>query len=231
MEIPDLPTFEGYPNRDSISYIDTYGFGPQVKDMFRGTLRNQGHCRLYTGLIELGLLEDEPKQSFEGQTYLGLMEQLYGKPVQESISAKLGVKAEDSPLQAMEYISLFQDRPIEIASGSLMDLLADRMAKDLDYKPGERDMLLMRHDITFTYPDSQRKECITAIMVDYGIPNGDSSMARTVSLPAAIGVRMLLEGQIQQRGVHTPVVPGIYDPVLAELEQMGISFTETRCSL
>ncbi len=79
-------------------------------------------------------------------------------------------------------------------------------------------MLLMRHDITFAYDNNQRKECITAIMIDYGIPNGDSSMARTVSLPAAIGVRMLLEGRIKLSGVHTPVIAEVYDPVLEELE-------------
>jgi saccharopine dehydrogenase-like NADP-dependent oxidoreductase len=231
VELPDLPTFEGYPNRDSVSYMDTYGFGSDVKDMFRGTLRNQGHCVLYTQLIKLGLLEDGPKHDFTGQTYLGLMEKTFGKPVRETIPARLGVPAQDSPLEAMEYIGLFKDQPIEIPGGSVMDLLADRMAKDLAYAPGERDMLLMRHDITFTYDEGKRRECITAIMVDYGIPDGDSSMARTVSLPAAIGARMLLEGKIDQRGVQVPVVPGIYEPVLAELEQMGISFSEVRASL
>jgi hypothetical protein len=28
-------------------------------------------------------------------------------------------------------------------------------------------------------------------------------------------------------GVHTPVIPEIYEPVLEELEQLGIGFTET----
>ena len=65
-------------------------------------------------------------------------------------------------------------------------------------------------------------------MVDYGIPNGDSSMARTVSLPAAIGTRMLLEDKIRLRGVQIPIVADIYDPVLEELEKMRIGFTETR---
>ncbi len=35
---------------------------------------------------------------------------------------------------------------------------------------------------------------------------------------------MLLEGQIQLRGVHAPVVAGIYDPVLKELERDGLRF-------
>jgi saccharopine dehydrogenase (NADP+, L-glutamate forming) len=131
----------------------------------------------------------------------------------------------------LEYIGMMDDEPVEPEKGSLMDVLADRMNKSLVYKPDERDMLLMRHDITFTYDSGQRKERITAIMVDYGIPGGDSSMARTVSLPAAIGTRMLLEGRMQASGVHIPVVPEIYNPVLEELDQMNISFTETRSTV
>jgi hypothetical protein len=52
-------------------------------------------------------------------------------------------------------------------------------------------------------------------------------MARTVGLPAAIAVRLILRGAIDLTGVQVPVVPQIYGPVLAELEQLGISFVET----
>jgi hypothetical protein len=59
-----------------------------------------------------------------------------------------------------------------------------------------------------------------------GIPHGDTSMSRTVGLPAAIGVKLILQGKINLTGVHTPVIPEIYEPVLEELEQLGIHFTE-----
>ena len=228
VEIPSVGTFEGYPNRDSVSYMDTYGFSDRVKDMFRGTLRNQGYCKLLTQMIRLGLIEDAPQQDFKGTTYRGLLEKMFNQPLEETIPAKLGVAAAESPLEALKFIGLLSDESVEIESGSLMDMLADRMQKTLAYKPGERDMLLMRHDITFEYDGGKRKERVTAIMVDYGIPDGDSSMARTVSLPAAIGTRMLLEDKIRPRGVQIPIVAGIYDPVLAELERMGIGFKETR---
>ncbi len=58
-------------------------------------------------------------------------------------------------------------------------------------------------------------------------------MARTVSLPAAIAVRLILEGKIKGTGVQIPVTPAIYEPVLKELEEMehGIHFKETKVSL
>ena len=54
-------------------------------------------------------------------------------------------------------------------------------------------------------------------LVDYGIPGGDSAMARTVSLPCAVATNLSLEGKITTTGLHIPVLPEIYEPVLVEL--------------
>lgn len=51
-------------------------------------------------------------------------------------------------------------------------------------------------------------------------------MARLVSMPAAIAVKMVLTGQITATGVHVPVIPEIYKPVLDELETHGIKCVE-----
>jgi saccharopine dehydrogenase-like NADP-dependent oxidoreductase len=156
------------------------------------------------------------------------MEQLFGAPVQTTIPAKLGVDEAASPLRALEYIGLFRETEIQPSKGALLDVLEERMTAHLQYRPGERDMLIMRHDLTFSYDKGQRRERITAVLKEFGIPNGDTAMARTVSLPAAIAVRMLLEGRIAERGVVIPVMPSLYEPILNELESMHIGFTETR---
>jgi hypothetical protein len=53
-------------------------------------------------------------------------------------------------------------------------------------------------------------------------------MARTVGLPAAIAVRLILQGELEGlTGVHVPMIPEIYEPVLAELADLGISLQET----
>ncbi|RME30268.1 MAG: saccharopine dehydrogenase, partial [Deltaproteobacteria bacterium] len=214
------------PNRDSTSYIKTYGFDDRVKTIFRGTLRNLGHCKLYRQLIALGLLENEPKQSFAGKTYRQVLESLVGAPAEKTIPEKLGTTGAESPLDALRCIGMLSDEPVTVEDGSIMDVLAERMAVHLAYREGERDMLLMRHDMDFELPGGAR-ERVTAIMVEYGIPGGDSSMARTVSLPAAIGVHLLCRGKISLRGVQIPVKPEIYEPVLGELESLGIGFSET----
>ena len=85
-------------------------------------------------------------------------------------------------------------------------------------------MVVLVHDFLATYPD--RKERISSTLIDTGIPGGETAMARTVALPAAIGTRLILDGKITLTGIHIPVLPEIYDPVLDELEKQGITCTE-----
>jgi len=124
----------------------------------------------------------------------------------------------------LEWLGLLSDDPLPLQKGALIDILTARMLEKMRYAPGERDMLILRHEFIAEYPD--RTEKIVSTMIDFGIPYGDTSMSRTVGLPAAIGARLILEGAINLTGVQTPVVPEIYEPVLKELEQLGITFTE-----
>lgn len=55
-------SFEGLPNRDSVSYIDTYNLDPlQITTMFRGTLRYKGYSQLMHYFFALGLLDATPR--------------------------------------------------------------------------------------------------------------------------------------------------------------------------
>jgi saccharopine dehydrogenase-like NADP-dependent oxidoreductase len=49
-------------------------------------------------------------------------------------------------------------------------------------------------------------------------------MSRAVSLPAAIATRLILEGKIDHTGVCMPMHPGIYEPVLERLAELGFRF-------
>ena len=51
-------------------------------------------------------------------------------------------------------------------------------------------------------------------------------MSMTVGLPVAIATKLLLTGKINLKGVHIPLQPEIYDPILSELETFGIRFVD-----
>jgi hypothetical protein len=88
-------------------------------------------------------------------------------------------------------------------------------------------MIILQHEFIASYP-GDKKEKITSALIDFGIPHGDTSMARTVGLPAAISTKLILEEKITLTGVNIPVIPEIYRPILQELKELGISFKEQR---
>ena len=53
-----------------------------------------------------------------------------------------------------------------------------------------------------------------------------TSMAKTVGLPVAIAVKLILNGIINSTGVKIPTTKDIYIPVLKELSENGINFIE-----
>ncbi len=219
--------FEGYPNRDSLSYAQTYGIA-STRTMFRGTLRNVGWCATLGQLVALGLLDETERDDLTGLTCAQFMARLIGQEstahLRARVAAHLGLGPASFILDNLEWLGLFSEAPLPAGARTPIDIVTAMMLARMQYAPGERDMLVLQHQFLAEYPD--RKERITSTMIDFGIPYGDTSMNRTVGLPAAIGVRMILEGQIQTAGVLIPVTPELYEPMLAELERLGIHFSE-----
>jgi saccharopine dehydrogenase-like NADP-dependent oxidoreductase len=217
---------EAYPNRDSLPYIQLYGI-PEARTMYRGTLRYPGWCETWQKFVELGLLDLTEREDLAGMTYRQLLAHLIGRPETSDLRRDLAVHLNipvDSPiLDRFEWLGLFRDDPLP-PERTILDVLAVRMQEKLQYAPGERDMVVLLHDFVAEYPD--RRERIRSWLVDFGIPHGDTAMARTVGLPAAIATRLILQGVIRLTGVHIPVLPEIYGPVLAELEERGIRVEE-----
>jgi saccharopine dehydrogenase-like NADP-dependent oxidoreductase len=228
VQIPGLGEFEGYPNRDSLPYAETYNIRPGDW-MFRGTLRNVGWCATLKKIAEMGWLDDTPWTEAPS-TYRELTAQLLEVSPDidfaQYLAGKWAMCDDSKPITDLAWLGFFADDPLPQGLNTPIDILTARMESLMAYKPGERDMLIMQHEFIAEYPD--HKEAITATMIDYGIPYGDTSMSRTVGLPAAIAARMILQGEISGlAGVHVPVIPEIYEPVLAELARLGISLTET----
>lgn len=226
-----LTPHEGYPNRDSLPYMETYGI-QGARTMFRGTLRNVGWCETLRKIADLGLLDEAPREGVAGLTFAQFTAGLIGNhgDLRADLAAFLRLPADSPVLDRLAWLGLLSDDPLPAGQRAPIDILTARMLAKMQFAPGERDMLILKHEFLAEHPDpaggAVRAEKITSTLVDFGIPHGDSSMARTVGLPAAIAVRLILSGQIALTGVQVPVVPEIYEPVLAELETLGIRFVE-----
>ncbi|MDY6876368.1 MAG: saccharopine dehydrogenase C-terminal domain-containing protein [Chloroflexota bacterium] len=224
--VEGLGDFEAYPNRNSFPYIDLYGI-PETDTMYRGTLRNLGWCDVMQKLNELGYFSLDEQPDLPGKTFRQVMAGLIGKDDTPGLKADLAdflnIAPNSGVMMTLEWLGLLSDAPVS-DKATLLDVLADQMLPKMIYREGERDMVILVHEFVAAYPD--RREFITSTLIDFGIPGGDTSMSRTVGSPAAIGVHLILDGEITLTGVHIPVLPEIYEPVLGGLEQLGITCEE-----
>lgn len=229
ISIEGLGEFEGYPNRNSLPYSQLYGI-QTTKTILRGTLRNKGWCSTMRKIVDLGLLDDQEKD-WSGLTYNGFLRKLMNDPeekdIKKALSSRLNIKKDSDILRRLEWLGLLSDDLLPLSKDSALNIIGAKMMEKLQYGEGERDMIILKHEFIASFPGDE-KERITSTLIDYGIPHGDSSMARTVGLPAAIGTRLILEGKIKNKGIFIPVLPEIYRAVLNELKELGIAFKEKK---
>jgi saccharopine dehydrogenase (NADP+, L-glutamate forming)/spermidine synthase len=227
LDLGEDGTFETYPNADAIAYGALYGI-EDAETIYRGTLRYPGHGRAWTVIVDLGLL-DEVERDLSGLTWAGLIREGVGlattADVRDGLAAHYGMAPDDDPIARLDWLGVLEDEPIGVERAAPVDVLADRMLARMRYAPGERDLIVMVHEMEAAYPD--RREAITSALVVRGEPGGDSAMARTVGLPAAAATRMVLEGRIEGAGVIVPTDPAIYEPILDDLAGQGIAVRET----
>jgi saccharopine dehydrogenase (NADP+, L-glutamate forming)/spermidine synthase len=228
INIEGLGDFEAYTNRDSIPYIEKYSIN-ETKSMFRGTLRYQGWCDTWKKMVEIGFLDETVWDDIKGISFKDFMGRLISSngDINKDLAAKLNIDESSDIMKRYEWLGLLSDEKIELEKGSPLDVLVHLLLEKLQYGEGERDMIILRHEFFCYYPEDGRREKIVSMLVDFGIPKGDTAMARTVSLPAAVGTKLMLEGKIKEKGVKIPVRPEIYEPVLLELENLDIKFKET----
>jgi saccharopine dehydrogenase (NADP+, L-glutamate forming) len=224
MKIADQ-AFEAYPNRDSVPYEKTYGL-EGIDLLMRGTLRYSGWHKLILTMKALNLIKDNPIAAGEYSfpELIASLNDLSAENIKSDVADKLNLPQDSPEMKALDWLGLFSDDRFSVPETTLLDILADTMNEKMAYSDGERDMVVLQHRFKIAYPDHD--ELVLSTLVDYGIPHGSSSMSRTVSLPLAIAVKLILNGEIKLTGVQIPVVPEIYEPILAELETFGIAFEE-----
>ncbi|HUX58445.1 MAG TPA: saccharopine dehydrogenase C-terminal domain-containing protein [Bacteroidales bacterium] len=223
---PGIGALEVYPNRDSISYIDIYSI-PETSTMYRGTFRFKGWCETLDAMKSMNMLDDTVSD-FMGNTLIEFLAERSGFDnidLKKNIAIKLGIPEASAAIRSLDFLGFFSDEKIQEDANTPFKITAGRMINKMLLSKEERDMVLLQHIFLAAYPDGKR-EVIKSSMIDFGSPATNTSIARTVALPAAIAVKQILEKKIDLSGVFRPVLPEIYNPILYELKALGIDMKE-----
>ena len=226
--IGEYGEFEGYANRDSLAYKETYGLN-NVQTIYRGTLRRPNFCDGWNVFIELGMTDDSYKLlSSEKMTPRKFVNSFLPyhttRPVEQKFKDFLGEHRLYLYAQ-FEDLGLFDDSD-EIAAevASPAQLLEMFLVKKLSLSPGDKDMIVMHHE--FEYHLNGKNKRIISSMINIGEDESHTSMAKTVGLPVAMMAKLILNGNFTKPGIHLPVDKEVYEPILNELKSFGISFHE-----
>jgi saccharopine dehydrogenase-like NADP-dependent oxidoreductase len=220
-------SFDAYANRDSIGYKEPYGLNT-IKTLLRGTLRQTGYCKAWNVFVKLGLTDDGYKiRESNKLTYTQLIDSFLpdGKASTKEKLKTFMQNDWDADVEAkLDYLELFDNKKIKLAEGSPAQLLQDLLEEKWKLQHGDKDMIVMQHLFEYTLNGKNHK--LTSSLVVIGDDEEHTAMAKTVGLPLAITVKNFLTGKFKLSGVQIPIVKEIYEPMLLELEELGIIFTE-----
>ncbi|MBX3165711.1 MAG: saccharopine dehydrogenase, partial [Bacteroidetes bacterium] len=227
IEIEGFGKFDAYANRDSVSYIDIYGL-QSVKTMLRGTLRQSGYCNGWQVFVKLGLTDDTSKiYHTDKLTYTSLIEAFLPPEtgtLKERLKNFIGSDWNAQTETMLDYLEIFSNKKIALSEGTPAQLLQALLEEKWKLKAGDKDMIVMQHQ--FEYKEVNETKHITSSLVVIGKDENHTAMALTVGLPLAITVKNFLTGKFSLSGVQTPVKKEIYEPLLKELEENEIVFSE-----
>lgn len=228
VSVPGLGEYEGYANRDSLKYIETYGL-QNIRNMLRGTLRNAGYCAAWDVLVQLGCCDDTyPMEGVAGMTHRDFINGFLNYDSQLMVEEKLCLAFKILPngpeMKRLRWSGLFDREAIGLKEGTPAQVLEHILNKKWRLNPGDKDLIVMWHK--FVYEVDGHKKEIHASLTATGDDANYTAMAKTVGFPLGIAAKLLLEGRIKSRGVCIPVMKEIYEPVLEELRTLGIALTE-----
>lgn len=227
VNFPGLGDFDGYPNRDSLSYRSIYGL-EGIATLLRGTLRRAGFCKAWDVFVQLGLTDDSFKMQLPaGSTYRQFVDAFLPASDLLSVEEKLAELIPDldfPTFEKLQWLGLFEGIPLQITEGSPAQLLQAIVEVHWELQPADRDLIVMQHQVEIQTENGIKK--IISSLVEEGQDATYTAMAKTVGLPLAIAVDLFLTGEITLRGLQLPVVPELYLPILEALEKEGIRFEE-----
>jgi len=226
--VPGYGEYEGYANRDSLKYLETYGL-QGIGTMLRGTLRNKGYCSAWSILVQLGCCDDTyPMENVNTMSHREFINSFLNfnpsLTVEEKLCSNFQLTMQSQEMIMLGWSGFFANEKIGLEKGTPAQLLEHILNKKWKLKPGEKDFIVMWHRFRFERNGSHRE--IQAYLTATGDDEINTAMAKTVGLPLAIATKLLLQGKISSRGVIIPVGKEIYDPVLQELNKLGISLVE-----
>ncbi len=208
-----------YPNRDSLHYIDIYGL-QGISTFIRTTLRHPAFSRSWYKFVNINLTDtSDDEQIKDCKTFKEWFD------IKHTTFIGNDNDTDKNEFQnQINFLGLESDENLPDNFKCSADILQYLLEKKLAIHSHDKDMIVMLHEVEYII-NGQRSKVNSSLIVK-GEDSLKTAMAKTVGLPLGIATKLILQDKIKLTGLHIPIVPEIYEPVLAELEEHGIKFNE-----
>lgn len=223
--------FEAYANRDSLRYRGIYGL-ETIPTMYRGTIRKVGFSRAWNTFIQLGMTDDSYTiEGSENMSYRDFVNLFLAYSPSDSVELKLRsylkIDQDDVMWEKLIELDIFNPKKkIGLINATPAKMLQKILEETWTLKEDDKDMIVMQH--LFGYEINGEKLQIESSLVVIGENQTYTAMAKTVGLPVGIAALKILKGEIKTPGVQIPTNKEVYEPILKELENYGITFSEKK---
>lgn len=233
IDVKGMGNYEAYPNRISLKYENAYGL-VGVPTILRQTIRHKGFCKAWNLLVQIGMTDDSYMMDYaKNLTYASLVESflpvddsLYFPDLRSRIAHYFGLDYHDEALEMLEWLDIFKEIPIEFEKATPAQILQVILEHKWKLETDDKDMIIMQHEVQYEDANKNLKKHYSTMV--YKGENADkTAMAQLVGLPLAIGVKNILLGNYNDlNGVHIPILSQIYEPIMSELNDLGVKFEE-----
>ncbi len=208
-----------YPNRDSLHYIDLYEL-KGISTFIRTTLRHQAFCRGWDTFVNMGLTDTSDHDQIKNCATF--------KEWFDTKTAAISDGYKNEFNDQVEFLELKTNDQLPGNCKNSADILQFILERKLAIGEDDKDMIVMLHELK--YEVSGKNYEVRSSLIVKGEDRLRTAMAKTVGLPLGIATKLILQDKIKTTGLHIPIVPEIYIPVLEELEKNGIIFNEQALS-
>ncbi|SHG95903.1 saccharopine dehydrogenase family protein [Winogradskyella jejuensis] len=229
LDIDNYGRFEAYANRDSLKYQHVYGLD-SIKTLYRGTMRRVGFSRAWNVFVQLGMTDDSYTiDDSENMSYRDFVNAFLPYSPTDSVELKfrhaLKIDQDDIVWDKFLELDIFSGtKMVELKKATPAQILQKILMDSWTLNNDDKDMIVMYHK--FGYELNGKQHQIDATMVVVGEDQTYTAMAKTVGLPVAMATLDILNGKIKTPGVQIPITKEVYNPILEELTEYGIAFTE-----
>jgi saccharopine dehydrogenase-like NADP-dependent oxidoreductase len=213
-------------------HFERNGFGHWLREKMQQQFESSK--KILEDLVNLVELQDEVSQvsqeriqQFMMVTENGALQDIDLEDLKTNAAATVAAKMHDAKTILSQLFFLGMDdnqTMINMGECSAADVLRFALEKKLALRPGEKDLVVMIHEIEYELDHKKHK-----IQSSFSLEGDDdrrTAMAKTVGLPLGIAARLILNNEVQEKGLQIPLKPEIYEPVLKELRKNGIRFVE-----